>query len=170
MNELYTEENIKDFSSKFSKQISEKLKDDLVDDFYNITQDYIYEHYNNFKDKIEGELISQITEEYIKEPTAYKFSKLRKKMFSEHKEELISILTDEAIKENVEKIIHKYTHKDYSFEWQWKDSIAQIILEKWDMFKDDERIKSYFGRELERKNKKIEYLEKQIQEINELSA
>ena len=169
MLDIYNEEEISKLADTFAKKTTDKLKDDLLGDIYNNVSQYLYEHYDNFKNKIEAELIKSICEEYVKTPAEYKFADLRKKIFNENKEELTKILTDEAIEKSVEDVIEKYTHRDYHFNWRWKDAIVRIILENWDKFKDDERIQMQFGRELDNRNYQIEQLKRQLEEINSLS-
>lgn len=165
MKDIYKEEDINNFVDSFAKKTTEKLKEDLLNDFYGTVHDYIYEHYNNFKDDVERELINSITEKYKKDPKDYKFSELRKKMFVENKEEITKVLTDEAIYESVEKVIEQYTHKDYRFNWRWKEGIVKIIWENWHKFKDDEKIKNGFDRIIDRQKERITFLENKLIEI-----
>ena len=168
MEPIYNEEEVSMLVDNFSKKVTEKLKADLLDSLYQDVSNYLYEHYQNFHEKIERDLIKSICGEYTKDPTQYKFADLRKTMFNENKEELTKILTDEAIEKSVEDVIEKYTHRDYHFEWRWKDGISKIILEKWDNFKDDERIKQQFGRELDRRQERINWLENKLREVSDV--
>ena len=164
MKDLFKESEVESFVKLFANKTTEKLKENLLDSFYSEVQDYLYQHYDNIKAKIQGELIGEITEEYIKNPTDYKFKKLREKMFLENKDTLTKVLTDEAIFESVENVIEQYTHRNYHFEWRWKDGIARFILENFDLFKNDERVNSWIGRQLENKDNRIKYLESKIEE------
>lgn len=169
MKDLYNEGEVIKLADEVTKSVAEKCKEMICDASYDTMSSYLYEHYTNNKEKIEGELIASITEEYVKNPTEYKYAKLRKKMWDEHKKEMTEVLTDEAIKESVEKVIMDYTHRDYHFEWQWKDAIARIILERWDVFKDDKRINDAFGRERDSLQSEVRYLKERLAEIGELA-
>ena len=165
MKDIYEEEQINKFAEDFSKKTVDKLKSDLLDDVYTDVQSYIYEHYKNFKDKIEADLITSICEEYTKDPKQYKFAKLRQKMFNENKKALTQILTDEAIEKSVEDVIKQYTHRDYHFAWRWEDGIAKIILKHIDKFAKNERIQASFKRENDRLKQTNKYLQQQLDEI-----
>lgn len=169
MFQIYNEKEVEQLADKYIKTLSEKIKSDIADDIYRNLSDYLYEHYRNFKDKVKTDLINDIVEEFVKNPKDYKFYKLRERLFNDNKELLIKTLTDEAIEKSVEDVIEEYTHRNYHFNWKWKDAIVKIILNNWDKFKDDERIKEQFGRELERKNEWIKCLENQLSEIRSIA-
>lgn len=168
---IFTEEQVEKMATSYVDKVivglKTKINDIVFEDIYRDLKDYIYQHYTNSKDSIEEELIGQITEQYVKNPSEYKFKNLRRKIWDENKDEIIKTLTDEAIKESVENVIQEYTHRNYHFNWQWKDGIVKIILKNWDSFRNDERIKDGFGRELERKQAEIDFLTRQLQEARE---
>lgn len=166
--ELFNEKQAEELANKVLVSVKEKIKEQIADEFYNNLSGYLYEHYDNVKDKINGELIQAITEEYVKNPSEYKFADLRRKMFDENKDVLVKTLTDEAIKNSVENVMLEYTHRDYHFSWKWKDGIVKFILKNWDNFKDDERINEAFGRELDNRQNYIDSLKKQLDEIRDL--
>lgn len=168
MIDVFVEEDVNKMVDKFAKESAEKLKDILCDKFYADVNNYLYEHYSNNKEKIENDLIRSITEEYIKDPKQYKFSSLREKMFKENKEEIVKTLSDEAIQKSVEDVIEKYTHRDYHFEWRWKDGIAKFILDNFEKFKDDKRVDDWIGRELESKENRIKWLEEKLREVSDV--
>lgn len=97
LDKVFTEENVNEVSEKILKSSIEKIKEEFSNNFYHELDAFVYEHYSNAKDKIEKELIKEITEEFIKEPMNYKYAKLREKLFLENKELLVKTLTDEAI-------------------------------------------------------------------------
>ena len=168
MKDIYEEKEIEELSDKVLLSVRDKVKEQIADAVYDNLSSYLYDHYRNNKDKIEGELITSITEEYVKNPKDYKFAKLREKMFKENKDLLIKTLTDEAIQKSVENVINEYTHRDYHFAWRWKDGIANFIVNNWDKFKDDKNINEKFGRELEQKQSRIDRLEEKIKEISDI--
>ena len=168
MKDIYEEKEIEELSDKVLLSVRDKVKEQIADAVYDNLSSYLYDHYRNNKDKIEGELITSITEEYVKNPKDYKFAKLREKMFKENKDLLTKTLTDEAIQKSVENVINEYTHRDYDFAWCWKDGIANFILNNWDKFKDDKNINEKFGRELEQKQSRIDRLEEKIKEISDI--
>ena len=162
---MINEKDAEQLADKVILSVKDKIKEDIADKIYNELSGYLYEHYQNVKDKIDNELIKAITEQYVKDPSFYKFKDLRRKMFDENKDVLVKTLTDEAIKDSVENVIMEYTHRNYHFNWQWKDGIVKIILKNWDSFKDDERIKEAFGRELDNRQGYIDNLKQQLTEI-----
>ena len=168
MKDIYNEQEIEKLAENFAKKTTDKLKSDLLDDFYQNIQDYLHEHYNNFKDKVEGDLISSICGTYKKDPKDYKFASLRQKMFNENKEELTKILNDEAIEKSVEDVIKQYTSRDYHFNWKWEDGIARIILKHIDKFSSNKRTQQTFKRENDRLKDKIKNLEAKIEDIEDI--
>jgi len=168
MKDIYSKEKVEKLAEEVISSVRDKVKDQIADAVYGSLSGYLYEHYTNNKEKIEGELINSIVDEYKKSPKEYKFAKLREKMFIENKEGLTKVLTDEAIYKSVEDVIEQYTHRNYHFEWRWKDGIARFILENLEKFKDDKRINDWFSRELQRKDNTIRNLEEQLAEIKDL--
>lgn len=169
LDKIYTEKQVEDLSENVLASVRDKVKEQIGDAIYSHLGSFLYEHYSNNKDKIEGEIISEITEQYVKNPTQYKYNNLRKKIWDENKDEIVKVLSDEAIKDSVENVMMEYTHRDYHFSWKWKDAIVKVILKNWDKFKDDERIKQAFGRELENRQSHINSLEQQLREIRDMA-
>lgn len=167
INKLFTEEQVNEVSQKILKSSISKITEELSNSFYQEMDNYLFEHFENAKQKIENTLISEITEEFIKNPTDYKYAKLREKLFLENKETLIKTLTDEAIFRNVENIMLSYTHKNHDFGWMWKDAIIRIIAENWHTFKDDERVNNRLLRQIENLKLQISNLQQKINELEE---
>ena len=154
---------------KVLADVRDKVKEQIGDAIYSHLGSFLYEHYTNMREKIKGELIEEITEQYVKNQKDYAYKDLRRKIWEENKEEIVKNLTDEAIKDSVENVIMEYTHRNYHFNWDWKDNIVRIILQNWDKFKDDERIKQAFGRELDNKQSYINSLKQQLEEIKNIA-
>ena len=169
MKDVFKEEDVTKVAELILSGVQDKIKEQISDAFYEETSSYLYEHYTNNKDKIEGELIASIAETYVKDPTNYKFNKLREKMFEENKGTLTRALTEEAIKEDIQNVIKQYTHRDYHFSWQWHDGIAQFIKNNWKLFEGNKRIEESFTRTLKQQEATIERLEEQLREIGELT-
>lgn len=167
LNTLFTEEQVEDVSRKILKRTVDKLTNELSTSFYNEMESFLYEHYQNNYDKIHKKLVEEITEEFIKDPKGYKFAKLREKLFNENKEILIKTLTDEAIEKSVEDVIERYTHRDYTFYWRWKDAIIRIIGDNWHKFKDDERVNSRLLRQIDQLKDQVNKLKEKLQNIPE---
>lgn len=165
MKNLFEQKQVEELAEKVIGKIKETIKEDIADKLYSEMSSYLYEHYTNADDKIKQDLITKITEEFVKNPSEYKFKKLREKLFQENKEELVSLLNDEQIFESVNKIIWDYTHKEHGFKWKWEEAIAKFIIKNIDDFKNNERIQNMFGSENERLNSYIKSLKQQIEEI-----
>lgn len=165
----FSEQDVEVFGKKVLAKITDKVKEDIADAFYTTYAYYLDEHYSNAKSKIEAKVIEQITEKYVKDPTSYKYNDLRRKIWDEHKDEILPSLTDEAITDSMQNTLECYTHRDYRFSWKWKENIARLIVDNFELFRDDERVMSVFGRELENKNSRIASLEQKIREIEEIT-
>lgn len=169
MENLFEQKQVEELAEKVLGKIKEDIKNDIADKFYNEMSNYLYEHYTNAEDKIKDDLISKITEEFVKNPSDYKFKRLRQKLFEENKEELVGLLTDEQIFKSVEKIIWDYTLKEHGFRWKWEEAVGRFVIKNIDSFKDNERIQNMFARELANKNEWIKHLEQKIREIQSIS-
>lgn len=167
LNQIFTEQEVNDVANKILNSSIEKVKDELSNKFYSEMSSFLDEHYLNKKNEIEKKLIDQIADNYISEPTLYKFSALRQKMFLENKDLIVKTLSEEAIKNSVEDVIMQYTHRDYNFSWKWKDEIVRVILSNWNLFKEDERINDRLLHEIERLKNQISNLQYQLNEVNE---
>ncbi len=167
---VFTEEQVNDASTKILKASITKITDELQGKFSQEMESWIYEHYLNSKSKIESELIKDITEEFIKNPMQYKFAKLREKLFLENKDLLTKTLTDEAIMLSVENVIENYTHRNYQFDWMWKDAIVKIIGENWHKFKDDERVNNGLLRQIENLKSQVNSLQQKLNDVENVIA
>ena len=165
LNKVFTEEQVNDASTKILKASIAKITDELQGKFSQEMESWIYEHYLNSKSKIESELIKDITEEFIQNPMQYKFAKLREKLFLDNKELLTKTLTDEAIMLSVENVIENYTHRNYQFDWRWKDAIVQIIGNNWHKFKDDERVNNGLLRQIENLKSQVNILQQKLNDV-----
>ena len=164
---IYDENKVAEIAEKILAVTKEKIKDQIANEYYKEVENYLYEHYTNNKDKIKQQMIREISDEYVANPANYQFGELRKKIFEENKDAIVGALTDDAIMKNMENILLEYTHINYTFNWRWKDGIVNLIRKNWDLFKDDERILSGLGREIEN----LKYQNKQLQDrLNSITA
>lgn len=164
LNKIFTEQDINEVSQKILVKSIAKIKEEIGTNFYHELDSWIYEHYDNAKDKIEKELIAEIVEGFVEDPMLSKYAKLRQKLFSENKELLTKTLTDEVIQKSVEAVIWGHTNIEYQFNWKWKDAVVTIILENLDKFKDDERINDGLIRQINILKSQIVKLQKHIDE------
>jgi hypothetical protein len=167
LNKLFTEEQVENVSEKILLNLKERIKDQIADSFYKETHNYLHEHYDNFKNGLKQDLIKEITDEYISNPANYQFRALRDRLFEENKDAILPALTDQVIKQSMEKILYEYTHTNAQFSWKWKEGIANLIIKNWDLFKDDERINNVFRREKENLEAKMVELKKRIAYFSE---
>ncbi len=162
---VFTEEQAETQAGKVLDKIRDKIKSQIGDAFYQEYSAYLYEHYMNHKDKIINELIVEITDQFVNEPTNYKYVALRKRLYQENKEVIDATLTKDVIEEGIKNILFGFVNNSFPFDWKWKDGIVKFIVDNWDNFKDDDRIKQAFGLVIDRLKSRIDYLEKQLKEI-----
>ncbi len=146
---------------------SEEIIEWLTDRYYDTegnTDDDTHDMELCFKEK------TDITEEFIQNPMQYKFAKLREKLFFENKDLLTKTLTDEAIMLSVENVIENYTHRNYQFDWRWKDAIVKIIGENWHKFKDDERVNNGLLRQIENLKSQVNSLQQKLNDVENVIA
>ena len=167
LNLIYNEDAVDKVAQGILDTLKEKMQDQIINETYDRMSEYLYEHYENNKDKIIGELIREISDDFTTNPDNYKYRELRTKIFHEHKDEILKSLTDQAITVSMENILYEYTHKDYVFNWKWKDGIVSLILKNWDLFKEDERISYQFGREVDKLKSRIVSLEEKLRAVSE---
>ncbi len=160
--QVVTEEKMEELAVKIIGNVCDKVKNIIADELYNELARDAYEHYSNFKDRIEWELICDISHQFINDPKRRKYDDLRKKLWEENKEKMVLLLNDAAIFETIKKYMLRYTHKDEYFHWQWLDGIAWFICDHWDKFKDDPRVNDILNGEFARNRLEIENLKKQI--------
>lgn len=164
---IYDEDKVAEIAEKILATTKEKIKEQIANEYYKKLDGYLYEHYTNNKDRIKQEMIKEISDEYVANPANYQFGELRKKIFEENKDAIVGALTDDAIFKNMDDVLQEYTHRNSTWGWRWKDGIVKLIKKNWDLFKDDERIVSGLGREIEN----LKYQNQQLQErLNAISA
>jgi len=167
LSKLFTEEQVVELSEKIMAATRDKIKEQIANKFYEETEGWLYEIYQNTKSKISGELISEITEQYVKDPDQSKFFNLRRKIWEENKSELLPTLTNQVIASNMQTVLMQHTDNGYYFNWKWKDAIVSLIMSNWDKFKDDERITNQFGGEIQKLKDQISFLQNKLEEIQE---
>jgi len=167
LDNVFTVDNVNDVSEKILKSTIDKITNALGDSFYNEISSFLYDHYSNSSDKIKDALINEMSDAFINDPANNKFKALRDKIFKENKDEILEYLTNDAIYQSVEKVILEYTHKNYIFNWQWKDGIYKFIKENWDLFKNDERINMKLNNDIDRLNAVIVELKRKLNDIKE---
>ena len=165
LNDVFTEKQVEDVSEKILKSTIEKFKSELSDRFYDQMNAFLFEHYDNVSEDIHRKLIDEITEEFVSNPTNYKFLKLRQKLFNENKEMLVKTLTDEAIEKSVNNLIWDYTDHSYSFSWKWKEAMVKIIVENWDKLKDDEIITNQLLRQISQLKSQVSSLQEKLNNV-----
>jgi hypothetical protein len=169
-NPLFTQEEVEKFGVKVLEKITAGVKGQIGDAFYDEMSSYLFEHYSNANDRIKEKVIEQVTEEFVNDLKSYKFSKLREKLFLEHKKEITEVLTEEMFKTQIENIVQEYTfRKSYQFDWQWKAGLARFITKNAQLFVDDEKIQEYFLRQLSQKDEVINQLKRRLNEIGYLT-
>ncbi|MCK9597787.1 MAG: hypothetical protein M0R06_02025 [Sphaerochaeta sp.] len=161
MDDIFNKDDVEKFGNEVLLNIKDKI-DNIADDFYSKYQSYLYEHYDNFKASLEEKLIRQICETYVTNPYDYKYLALRDKLWFEHKNEIISGITEEKIKETIDIILNKYTHRVVAFPHCWDANIARFISEHLDLFKKNDDFNSAFGNLIHQKDDEIKYLNDKI--------
>lgn len=167
LEELMTEEKYVDIAHRVLERVKEKIKSELIDLWYREMENWLYEQYQNVESEIEYKIVDKFSDRFIKEPELYKYEELRTKIFEEHKDKLIPVLTDDFIKANLEKQFLYHTSNKYPYNWQWKDAIAEIIIDNWKLFEKDERINEKIVRELKNRDDLIDSLRKRLTELEE---
>ena len=115
LKEVMSEEKYNEVAGKILEKVKKKITDELIEAWYGEMESWLYDQYVNVSDEIERKLIDKISERFVNDKTAYKFEEIRKQLFTENKEEIISVLTDEIVKEHMENVFLGYVSKDYSF-------------------------------------------------------
>lgn len=162
---LENEKDVEIVAEKVLAKIRDKIKDQIADEFYAEYRVCLEEHYTNHKDKIDERLITEISNQFAKDPKSYKYLEIRKRLYAENKTEIDKLITEDVIKEGMQDALGIYTCGAFHMDWRWKDGIVGLILRNWDNFEDDERIKAAFGNHLEQKQSRIDELENRILEI-----
>lgn len=165
LQKLFTEEQVNNVAEKILAATKDKFFEQLNQSFYKETSDYLYEHYNNFQSGLKNDLIKEITEQFVSDPSNYQFRELRNKLFKENKDEIVTALTDQAIYETLETIILNYSHKDATFSWRWNEGLVNFLLTNFDKFKDNERFNSPLLKEIERLKYTINNMQSKINSL-----
>lgn len=129
---------------KLSSKFVEKVLPELFEAIRYEIETFALEQYDNIKDKIERDLISQIANEYNREPDGYKFQALRRKMFLENKDAVLALMVDEVVEQNLEKILLERCDDKYYFKWQWMQGVANFILKNFTLFEGNQNFEFIF--------------------------
>jgi hypothetical protein len=140
-------------------KIHKKIEDDIQAAFYEDIKDFLYEHYVNASDDIKLDLIRKIATDFGENNKKFDYSDIRTRLFQDHKDELIPLLTDEAIFKNVENVIMDYSHrKDHYFKWKWEEGIARAIFENAETLLEHSRIQRDLLHKIDRLKSQNKYL------------
>lgn len=151
-------------AEKVLTELTKKIKADIGDAFYTEMEGYLFEHYENHKEKVENHLIEQITEKYVSEPGKYKFRSLREKIFNENKEVILASITDAVAEEAVTNVMLNHTSKRYYLDWRWQEAVADFINKHPERFVGNERFDQKMLRNIQRQKEQIEYLQNKVAE------
>lgn len=162
------EKEISEVAERVLASVRDGIKDQIADAFYLELSNYLHEHYENHKERIQTELIREIQDEFIKNPTLYKYRGLRSKLYEENKIEITNAITEDVIDEGISNTFGMCPYRMFSYDWRRKDGIVKAILANWRKLKEDSDIRSLFVDELNKRQSKIEDLEKKILELQEV--
>lgn len=162
---LFTKEEVEKVSDRILSLTLDKFKDNMSNEFYNQMQSFLYEHYANAENDIQKNLISKISDEFIKNPKDYKFQKLRERLFDENKELLIDLLTEDSLRKYIENIIWDNIQDNHLFNWKWTEKIVKILSENSDKFENNKSLISEFLKQIEQLNAQISYLKSLVNEL-----
>lgn len=166
LDKIFTEEDVEKVSEKILKKTSEKIKTMIADEFYQENSAFLYDHYHYLSNGIKDELIKEISDEFIKDPSNYLYCGLRKKIFEENKELITNTIVEEGIKNDIENIILKYTYRSNYFNWQYKDGIIQFIFNNWAELEKDVRINNGLLSQIDNLKSRILWLEEELNNKN----
>lgn len=166
LSSYFPPEKIQEIATEIVQTATSK-HEDAVMNFYNNMENYLYEIYGNFEDSVKTKLAREMAELFIKDPKNYKFRDLREKLFIENKETLTSILIEEEVEKEVERVILKHTHKEAYWPTRWGEHIVKCISEKAQHFADNEIIQNAFLQENNRLKSQIKFLESRIRELED---
>jgi hypothetical protein len=173
MENIFTEEQMGEFAkqavAKFMPEMK-KMMDNASCEFENAITDNAWQMYNNHKEKIDRELIAEITERFKKEPENHRFNDLREKLFEENKESIIPVLTQDAVSRALDIVLNRYTHQHYYFSWRWKEEILRFVLENWDKLKDDARINQGILSDKQKDKEEIAYWKEEAMKYKSLAG
>lgn len=169
LEEVMSEKKYTEIANNILEKVKKKITDELTETWYKEMESWLYEQYSNVEKDIERKTIDKIAERFIKDKKDYKFEEIRKQLFAENKEELISVLTDDIVTEHLENIFLGYTNKDYFYNWQWKDGIVKFICENWNLFENDNCINQQIVREIKNRDETIQWYKNKLAEIQGLS-
>lgn len=129
LDKVFIEQDVVDVSNKILSKTIEEIKNELSNSFYDEMGSYLYEQYDNVKDKIKKELIQELADEFVKDPTNYKYSAIRKKLFEENKELLTAAVSKELMEKGISDVVWGYLSEGNMFNWRWAEYVARFIKE-----------------------------------------
>jgi len=132
------------FLESTKEKIAELIRNEIVVNFSGEVSDFLYRIYRNTEEQIEKTLLDEISEKFVEHPAQDKYRDLRTRLFLEHKDEIITAITEDKFTTEIERVLLYRTSDNNWFSWSWKDKIAGFILDNWDMFKDDKRVNLCF--------------------------
>lgn len=168
LNELITEEKAEQVAGKILEVTKGKIADLITESYYREMKNWLYEHYDNFKSEIEAKLIKEIAESYIKNPKDYKYKDLRVKLFQENQDLVVSTITDEVIKSNVENLFDGYLNGEYYLKRQWLEKVCGFIISNWTQFKDIPEMESVYSNKVRQLEEQNAYLRAKIERLENI--
>ena len=162
---IYDEKKVEALSENVLKKIREKIKSEIADAFYSEMSDYLYEHYDNAADRVRKLLMDELVEDVNSNPKNTSFKPIRDKIFSDNKDIFLEYITDEKIKESIEKIIWGYDHRKYPFSWKWEEYVAKHIKNNLSEYAKSDMVLSELNAEIEALTRQVTNLEELIDRL-----
>lgn len=164
LDKLFTEEQVVTVSDKILAKVLPDIQKNLTSVFYKELQEYLFEHYENSSDEIKRSLIKDLSDNFVQDPKNYKFKSIRDKLFTENKEVLTKVLTEEFVESAVTSLI-LFKFSDNNFDgYRWKEGVVTFIKQNWNTFKDDTIIENSLLNVIKQLNYRIESLESALKE------
>lgn len=159
---IFPQNKVEEISNEILKKSIKNITDNLSDNFYNTMSMYLYEHYENNKDKIIQQLVNEFSDKFISDPNNYKYRSFRDKLLEEHKDKIIQSLTEPIIISNIEYCLGMLTDPKYVFSFQWNEYIAKFIINNISLFENDNHVQSVMIKSISALKQQIMDLQNQL--------
>ena len=168
-------DEINNIAEDILKQTFKKAIEQLMADFYKTCSSHLYEHENNYRNKIMSEALDLIIgKKWARYRDDYDMAKLRAKLYKEHKEEFDKKITEQVVENEIKRFFNIFLTDEERTGWRYRElekRVTDWIYKNYDKSKIlKKKIPEKFIKENERLREEISTLKNQLLEIKDLSG
>lgn len=169
------EDEIEQTAKKLLQKTTDKMLEQVSHDFYDSMSEHLYEHSNNYRDKIMEEAFELIIGKQWanKYRDKYETKQLRARIFEEHKDDIKKDITEQVVENEIKRYFGLFLTDEEKTDWKYRDLERSVIDWIYNNYSKSKILKEKLPEKLIKENEslkeEVKRLNDRILEINDLT-